>query len=104
MNLAEKIKKQKEDNYKLFIEKYSTKINEQLETIFFKKNRTHWSVDVYDDKRRGTLVGDIYYDQTCNGGGFNNLLRYVSENGFRATASYWCGGPCKDANGFTIEV
>lgn len=104
MNLAEKVKKQKEDNYKLFVEKYSTKIDEQLETIFLKKNRTHWNVGVYDDKRRGTLVGDIYYDEACNGGGFNNLLRYVKENGFRATASYWCGGSCTDADGFEIVI
>lgn len=104
MNLVEKIKNQREDRYKLFVYKYGAKIDEQLETIFLKRNRTCWRVGVYDDKHKGTLEGDIYYDSACNGGGFNNLLRYVREKGFRTTASYWCGGSCTDANGFDIKI
>lgn len=104
MMLIDEIKNKREETYKQFVQKYKERIDDEIKRIFIEKGRSNWSVGVYDDKRRGTLLGDIYYDTKVNGGGFNNLLRYVASQGFQAYASYWCGGSCVDANGFTIKI
>ena len=104
MALIDEIKKAKEEQYKSFVEKYSSQIDEQLKKIFIELKNSCWYVGVYADKRSGTLLGDIYYDRAVNGGKFNNLLRYVREKGFTATAYYWCGGSCSDADGFKITL
>ena len=102
--LAEEIKKLKEKEYKSFVKKYGARIDEKIKSVFIEQNRSHWSVGVYDNKRGGTLEGDIYYDDEVNGGGFNNLVRYAKEKGFNTTKSYWCGGSCVDADGFKITL
>ena len=102
--LLEEVKKSKEKEYKSFVEKYGARIDEKIKSVFIEQNRSHWNVGVYDDKRRGTLEGDIYYDKEVNGGRFNNLVRYAKEKGFTTTKYYWCGGACVDADGFRISL
>lgn len=103
-NLMDEIKSKQGEVYEQFVQKYGERIDEEVRTIFIKNGRSHWSIGVYDDKRRGTLAGDIYYDSKVNGGRFNNLLRYLREKGFQVTACYWCGGACVDADGFTVKI
>jgi hypothetical protein len=103
-NLIEEIKNKKNEVYEQFVQKYGERIDEEVRTIFIEKGKSHWSVGVYGDKRKGTLVGDIYYDDKINGGKFNNLLLYLGRKGFKVTATYWCGGTHVDADGFTITI
>lgn len=100
----EEIKNKQDETYEQFVQKYGERIDEEVRTIFITNGKSHWSMGVYEDKRRGTLVGDIYYDSTVNGGKFNNLLRYLRGKGFKVTATYWCGGACVDADGFTVKI
>ena len=103
-NLIDEIKNTQVKVYEQFVQKYGERIDEEVRNIFIKNGKSHWSIGVYDDKRRGTLAGDIYYDDKINGGKFNNLLRYLGRKGFKVTATYWCGGACVDADGFTIKI
>lgn len=104
MTLIDEIKNKKEETYKQFVQKYKERIDKEIKNIFIDKGLSHWHVGVYDDQRRGTLLGDIYYDSEVNGGKFNNMLRYLRSQGFHTTASYWCGGSCVNADGFTVTL
>ena len=103
-NLMDEIKNKQDGVYDQFVQKYGERIDEEVRNIFIEKGNSHWSIGVYDDKKKGTLAGDIYWDNKINGGRFNNLLRYLGRKGFKVTASYWCGGACVDADGFTITI
>ena len=103
-NLIAEIKAKQDEVYEQFVQKYGERIDEEVRTRFITNGKSHWSVGVYDYKRKGTLAGDIYYDDKINGGKFNNLLRYLRYKGFKVTATYWCGGACVDADGFTIKI
>lgn len=103
-NLIDEIKNKQNEVYEQFVQKYGERIDEEVRTRFITNGKSHWSIGVYDDKRRGTLAGDIYYDSEVNGGKFNNLIRYLRSKGFKVTATYWCGGACVDADGFTVKI
>ena len=103
-NLIDEIKNKQDEVYKQFVQKYGERIDNEVRNIFIEKGNSHWSIGVYDDKKKGTLAGDIYWDNKINGGKFNNLIRYLRGKGFDVNASYWCGGACVNADGFTARI
>lgn len=102
MTLAEELRSIHQDDYAQFVEKYGKRIDEECRKVFGERHRSNWSCGVYEDKK--DLLREIYYDHKINGGGFNNLIKYLRMQGFNVTASYWCGGACKDADGFTASL
>ena len=102
--LIDEIKKAKEEEYKKFVEKYGKRIDEKLKEIFIDNHESHWYKGVYGNTKEGTLLYDIYWDNEINGGRFNNNKNNAQEKGFKTSAYMWCGGSCKDADGFTIKL